>query len=122
MRDVIQEKLEEIQDIEVTTEIPDDILEENKTYFSFTIQEDFRDADLNKNYTFEFSIIGYIKRIEKTEENTLLIIDNAKEKIKNKLKELNIKTSFQDVSIGDGIRKMRCTGNCLYNEINNLLV
>lgn len=122
MREVIQSKLEEIKDLEVTTEIADDILETEITYFSFTLLEDFQNSDLNNNYTYKESIIGYIKRLEEPTENTLEIIDKAREQIKQKLKELNIKSSFQDVSISNGIRKIKCTGNCMFNEINNLLV
>ena len=113
MREFIQSKLEEIEDLEVTTEIPDDILEEDKTYFSFT---------LYKNYTYNPNLIGFIKRLEKPTENTLAIIDSMQDKIEEKLKEINIKTSFQDVSVDNGIRKTRCIGDCLYNEINNRLV
>ena len=77
---------------------------------------------MDKNYTYLQSLIGFIKRLEKPTENTLKIIDNMEIKIKEKLKEINIKTSFQDVSVANGIRKTRCVGNCLYNEINNIIV
>lgn len=122
MREFIQSKLEEIENLEVTTEIPDDILEEDKTYFSFTLYKNYQDSDLNKNYTYSPSLIGFIKRLEKPTENTLAIIDSMQDKIEEKLKEINIKTSFQDVSVDNGIRKTRCIGDCLYNEINNRLV
>ena len=122
MRDFIQNKLEEIEDLEVTAEDSDDILEEGKTYFSFTLYDTYQDSDLDKNYTYLQSLIGFIKRLEKPTENTLKIIDNMEIKIKEKLKEINIKTSFQDVSVANGIRKTRCVGNCLYNEINNIIV
>lgn len=122
MREVIQSKLEEIENLEVTTEMADDILETEITYFSFTLLEDFQDSDLNNNFTYKESLIGYIKRLEEPTENTLEIIDKAREEIKQKLKELNIKSSFQDVSISNGIRKIKCTGNCMFNEINKLLV
>lgn len=122
MREVIQSKLEEIENLEVTTEMADDILETEITYFSFTLFEDFQDSDLNNNFTYKESLIGYIKRLEEPTENTLEIVDKAREQIKQKLKELNIKSSFQDVSISNGIRKIKCTGDCMFNEINNLLV
>lgn len=121
MREVIQAKLEEIQNIEITSEIPDEVLEENKTYFSFTLQNDYQDSDLNKNYTYRPFIIGYVKRIENLEENTLDIVDKATQDIVNKLKELNIRTSYRDVTL-DKIRKVQLTGWGLYNEINNILV
>ena len=122
MREFIQSKLEEIEDLEVTAEDSDDILEEGKTYFSFTLYDTYLNSDLDKNYTYLQSLIGFIKRLEKPTENTLKIIDNMEIKIKEKLKEINIKTSFQDVSVANGIRKTRCVGNCLYNEINNIIV
>lgn len=122
MRKFIQSKLEEIEDLEVTSEISDDILEEGKTYFSFTLYKNYQDSDLNKNYTYNQNLIGFIKRLEKPTENTLEIIDSMQDKIEAKLKEINIKTSFQDVSVANGIRKTRCVGECLYNEINYEIV
>ena len=122
MREFIQSKLEEIEGLEVTAENSDDILEDGKTYFSFTLYKNYRDSDLNKNYTYNQSLIGFIKRLEKPTENTLEIIDSMQDKIETKLKEINIKTSFQDVSVANGIRKTRCVGECLYNEINYEIV
>ena len=121
MREVIQALLEEIQDIEITSEIPDEVLEENKTYFSFSVYNDYQDSDLDKNYTYRPSIIGYVKRVENLEENTLDIVDKATQNIVNKLKEMNIRTSYRDVTL-DRIRKVQVTGYGLYNEINNMLV
>lgn len=122
MRETIQQKLEEIQELEVTSEIPDDMLEENKTYFSFTLQENFLNSDLNSNYTYQPSIVGYVKRKNSTTENTLDIVDKATREICLKLKELNIKSSYKDVTVLDNIRKSMITGYCKYNEINNKLV
>ena len=39
LRDLIQEKLEEIQDLEVTSEIPDSMLEKDKTYLSYNLHK-----------------------------------------------------------------------------------
>ena len=122
MREFIQAKLEEIQNLEVTAENSDDILESGKTYFSFTLYKNYVDSDLNKNYTYNQNLIGFIKRLEDPTENTLSIIDSMQNAIEEKLKEINIKTSFQDVSASNGIKKIRCIGNCLYNEINNVIV
>lgn len=122
MREFIQNKLEEIQDLEVTSENSDDILEKGKTYFSFTLYKNYIDSDLDKNYTYNQNLVGFIKRLEDPTENTLSIIDSMQDEIEAKLKEINIHTTFQDVSISNGIRKTRCIGNCLYNEINNILV
>ncbi len=122
MREFIQGKLEEIENIEVTPEMPDDILEEETTYFSFTTQEDYQDSDLDKNYTMRVSIIGYVKRKELSEENTLSIIDKARYDIQKKLKEINFKTSYNDVSVDNGVRKIRVTGYGIYNQINNTFI
>lgn len=122
LRTLIQSKLEEIQDIEVTPEIPDDLLEKDTTYFSFTLQSNYSGADTGKNYTYRVNLTGYVKRLQNDTENTLKIVDDATVEIKEKLKELNIHTSFNDVSVIDGIRKIQVRGECMYNEINNGLI
>lgn len=121
MREDIQAKLEEIQDIEVTSELPDEVLDKSKTYFSYTLQNDYQAQDINQNYTYRPFIIGYVKRVENLEEDTLSIVDQATRDIVNKLKELNIRASYRDVTL-DKIRKVQITGYGLYNEINNILV
>lgn len=122
MRVDIQQLLEEINDIEITPEIPDDIIEENKTYFSFSLQEDYQNSDYDKNYTYRVSIIGYLKRKKDYTENTLEILDNKKEEIISKLKEMNIRCSYNDESATDSIKKIKITGYGVYNQINNKLV
>lgn len=121
MREVIQAKLEEIQQIEITTELPDDVLEKGVTYFSFTLQNDYQSEDLDRNYTMRPSIIGYVKRKDDLSENTLDIVDKATKNIVEKFKELNFNISYRDVTL-DGIRKIQVTGYSLYNEVNNILV
>lgn len=121
MREFIQSKLEEIENLEVTTEIPDDLLEDEKTYFSFSLQEDYQNSDLDNNYTFRPSFIGFVKRRDLSTENTLAIIDDMTKKIIEKFKELNFKSSYNDVTV-DSIRKIKITGYSLYNEINNTLL
>ena len=122
LRSLIQTRLEEIQDLEVSSEVPDDIIETDKTYFSYTLQKNYQGSDLNKNFTYEIFLEGFIKRKETTEENTLQIVDNFQDEIEEKLKELNIKTSFRDVSVLDNIRKIRVFGTVRYNEINKGLI
>lgn len=122
LRTLIQTKLEEIQDIETTPEIPDDILEKDTTYFSYTLQSNYNGSDTSQNYTYRVNLLGYVKRLQNDTENTLKIVDDATTEIKNKLKELNIHTSFNDVSVIDGIRKIQVRGECMYNEINKGLV
>lgn len=121
LRTTIQSKLEEIENLEVSAEIPDDVMERDKTYFTYTLQKEYEGSDFDRNYTYEVYINGFIKRIQNDEENTLEIVDKISFNIETKLKELNIKTSFQDITIDNGIRKIRVDGNVRYNEINNSL-
>lgn len=122
MRETIQTKLNELTNIEVSTEVPDDMLENSTTYFSFTFADNFVDSDFDNNYTKRVEIIGYVKRLVNSNENTLEIVDSATDDIISKLKELNIRCSSDDVSMLDNIRKIRITGTGMYNEINNKLV
>ena len=122
LRETIQSKLEEIEGIEVSVEVPDDLLVKGITYFSYSLYNNFQDSDFDKNYTYQVTLIGYIKRMQDDTEDTLKIVDKAQEEIKDKLKELNIKTSFQDVSIIDSIRKINVNGTVIYNEINYKLI
>ena len=121
MREDLQDLLNEIQDLQVSTEIPDEILEEGKTYFSFTLQEDYQNSDYDNNYTYRVSIIGFLKRKKDNTENTLEILDNKTKEIIEKFKEFNFKCSYRDESALDYIKKIRITGYATYNEINNKL-
>lgn len=121
MRELIQQKLEEIQNIETTPIMTDDIIEEGKTYFSFYILETYMNNDMDKNCTYRVSLTGFLKRKELPDENTIKIIDNAKEEIKQKLKDLNMMISFSDLETVDNIRKARGNANVIYNEITNRL-
>lgn len=122
LRNLIQAKLEEIRELEVTSEIPDSMLEEGKSYFSYNLQKTYNRSDLDKNYTYRVDLTGYIKRLDNPEENTLEIVDKIAYEIEQKLKELNIKSNYTDITVIDGIRKKQVTGEVLYNEINNGLV
>ena len=122
MREDIQSLLNELTDIETSTEVPDDVLEDNKTYFSFSLNENLIDTDFENNFTNEVNITGYVKRLVNKAENTLEIVDNATKDIISKLKELNIRCSYQDVSIQNGVQKTRIIGRGTYNEINNVLM
>jgi len=126
MRETIQQKLEEINTeythIDIGAEVPDDMLENSTTYFSFTFSDNFVDSDMDNNFTKRVEIIGYVKRLVNSNENTLEIVDSATDDIISKLKELNIRCSSDDVSMLDNIRKIRITGTGMYNEINNILV
>jgi hypothetical protein len=98
------------------------MLEEGITYFSFTFQENFLNSDLSNNFTYQPVMIGYVKRKVIPTENTLNIVDTKTKEICSKLKELNIRTSYRDVSVLDNIQKIMVTGSGKYNQINNELV
>ena len=77
MRETIQSKLISLTDIDVGAEVPDDMLESNKTYFSFTFADNYVDSDFDLNETRRVEIIGYVKRLVNSAENTLEIVDTA---------------------------------------------
>lgn len=122
LRDIIQAKLEEIDSIKTTAEVPDAMLEEGITYFSYTLRKNYMGSDFDKNYTYRISLFGYIKRLQNNTENTLGIVDEAMENIEKKLKDLNIKCNFADVTVLDGIRKIQVQGEARYNEINKGII
>ena len=122
LRQFIQLKLNELTDIEVGTELPDDMLVENQVYFSYLLQNNFENSDFDKNYTYNVAIIGYLKLKSSPEIDSLSVIDNAQKELKEKLKEINFHCSFNDVSIIDNIRKVQVRAYGTYNEINNGII
>ena len=119
MRTTIQTKLNELDNIECGEMIADDIIEDNITYFGYQINRSSINSDFDKNNTYRVSIIGYVTRRIQSDQNTTQIVDEATEDIIDKLKELNFKCNFEDVSIENNIKKSRITGYVEYNEINN---
>jgi hypothetical protein len=122
MREYIQSKLNELSNIEIGPFIPDGMIENKTTYFGYQLQEDYQSSDTDKNDHIRVSIQGFVLRKVSTNEDTLQIIDEASNQIKNKLKELNFKVSLKDVTLDDDIRKIQVTGYVYYNEINNKLI
>lgn len=122
IRQFIQSKLNEITDIEVGTELPDDMLVLNTVYFSYLLVDNFINKDYEQNATRNIAIIGYLKVKSSMDVDSLDIIDKAQKELKNKLKEINFNATFNDVSIVDNIRKIQVRANALYNEINNGIV
>ncbi len=121
IRTFIQSKFDEIDDVDCGVPIPDSIVEDGKTYFGYELQEDFGSSDCDKRYVMQVSIIGRIVRRDNANENTLLIIDTALEKIKEKLKEMNFKYSYKDITL-DEFRKIQVTANVSYYELNKKLI
>lgn len=122
MRETIQEKLNEIEDIESGEPITDDIIEDGKTYFGYQISKTYLNSDMSKNYSYRVSLTGHISRRILVQDNTTEIVDDAVEKIINKLKELNFKCNSEDVSISNNIKKSKISGYAEYSEINNKLI
>lgn len=122
LRELFQSKFEEIDDLEVSTLISDDIMEKGKTYFTYTLSKNYRGSDMSANYTYRVNLIGYLKRVQDDEENTLEILDNKAEEIKEKMKELNLKSNFTDITFIDRVRKIQITAEVQYNELINRLV
>ena len=122
IRKLIQSKLTEISDVNSGVPIPDGMVEEGKTYFGYELQENYRSSDFNKRYTMQIDLTGRLVRKDNPGENTLEIMDKALEEIKDKLKELNMKYSYNDISFQDGIRKILVKAYVRYNEQNNYLI
>ena len=122
MRDYIQNKLNEIDNIESGNIVHEDIIEIGTTYFGYSLTTNIQKQDQDKNSTYRVSIIGFVIRKENQIENTLLIVDNATKNIVDKLKELNIKCSYEDITTENSVRKIKITGYCYFNEINNKIV
>lgn len=122
MRTLIQSKLNEIPSVDSGCFIPDSVIEVDKTYFGYEIQSNYQSQDFDRMEIRHISIIGFIVRKVKDTENTLEIIDNAKNEVQTRLKELNFKVSTQDISLQDDIRKIKVTGYVTLNEISNELI
>lgn len=119
MREVIQAKLDETS-IECGNLKSDDILEKGQTYFGYQLTNNYRNSDMENTYEMAANINGYLSRLEDSTENTLEIVDNAVQEIVNKLKELDFRTTYEDVSIENGIRKIHITGRAVAQD-NELL-
>lgn len=122
IRILIQSKLDEIKDVECGQAKPDGLVEDGETYFGYELQFNYLGEDFNKNYTMEISLTGRIVRRSNKKENTLSIVDNACKEILEKLKELNFKYTFNDVTLDDNFRKTLVKANAKYNEINNTII
>lgn len=110
MRTEIQQKLEEIENIEIGEFRADDILEAGETYFGYQLTNNYVNTDYDSTYQMRANINGYVSRLEDSTENTLLIVDNITQEIIEKLKEKGFRTTYQDVSIDNGVRKVHITG------------
>lgn len=122
IRTQIQTALSTINDIEVGIAIPDNLVEEGITYFSYELEERHLNNDFQKSNVVQVIITGRLIRRE-ANENTTLILDNALEEIKGVLKSLNFIYSYRDVSaFSDGFKKISLEGSVKYYETNKELI
>ena len=117
IRELLQSKFDTIEDLESGVPIPDDLVEDGKTYFGYELQEDYLNSDTDRNYTMQITMIGRIIRKNSSKENTLKIIDNILSDIKDVLKSLNFSYSYKDIT-DNNIKKILVTASAKYNEIN----
>lgn len=122
LREYIQARLIQITDIQSGVPIPDDIVESNKTYFGYEVQDTFSNTDFDKFETRRVSVIGFLVYKDDGNTNTLLILDEALAELREAFKDLNLKATFRDVTLEKHIRKIRVSCDGKYNEMNYELI
>ncbi len=122
IRELIQSKLDEIDNLESGVPIPDDIVENGKTYFGYELQETFISSDDSKNRISQIDINGRIVKKNISTENTLEIVDGITYEVINHLKDLNFKCNSKDITLENNIRKILITGYVKYDEKNKKLI
>ncbi len=121
MRDKIQKCLNIINELECGPEVSDDLLEEKKNYFNYSISETFMSENHDRKNVNRISLTGYLKRKKNHMENTPSILDKKTDEIIFELKQLNFRCSSDDVSVNDNISKIKITGFAYYSEVNKEL-
>ncbi len=122
IRELLQTRLTAIEGLDAGAPIPDDMIVDGKTYFGYTLAEDYIDGDFDKNYSMQISLVGHLVRKNNSRENTLAIIDWTLDNVKQVLKSLNMRYDYDDVTFNDNIRKIQISATVRYNEINNWLI
>lgn len=122
LRKLIQSKLTEIPLLSCGEAIPDGMVENGETYFGYELQEVYIDGDLGENYTMEVTLTGRLVRRKAMAENTTQIVDAALENIKEKLKELNFKYTYNDINTDSNFKKIYVKAHARYNQLNNQLI
>lgn len=122
MREYIQNKLNEITELDSGEPIADDVVEEGKTYFGYDLQETYVNSDFDSNFTMQVNLTGRLVRKINPTENTLAIVDSVLSKLKEKFKEMNFKYNYQDVTLDNGIKKIIVTAEGIYNEMNKKFI
>ena len=121
MRNSIQKKLSQIENLECGPEITDDLIVEGLNYFHYSISENYLSGNFENKNINRISFTGYLKRKKNHIDNSIYILDKKADEIILKLKDLNFKCSSDDVSINDNISKIKITGYVYYSEINKEL-
>ncbi len=120
LRELIQEEFNKL-DFDCGVPIPDGMAE-NKSYFGWELQETYVSSDLDGSYQMEVSLTGRLVRRNNVEEDTLKLLYEDLEKLKQALKTLNFKYSYNDINIDDNFRKVLVKANAFYYEKNNELI
>lgn len=123
LREQIQTALSSITTIDVGVALPDNLVEDGITYFSYELEENTINKDFNKEYVMQVVLTGRLVRKEKSTENTLQIVETALDLIKEKLKGLNFEYKIREVSqFTDGFKKFAIDGTAMYYEKNKELI
>lgn len=122
LRELIQSEFNKLDNVDCGIAIPDGMVESHKNYFGYELQETFISGDLDGSYLMEVSLTGRLVRRNDTEEDSLKEIYGALESLKQALKNLNFKYSYNDINLDDNFKKVLVKANARYYETNNDLV
>lgn len=118
-RILVQEKLNSISDLSAGEIIGDDMIEENNYYFGYRVSVSRIANNLDySDYREMISLTGYLS----TKGGSLAKFDDFTDAIVDKLSELRLRCSTNDVTTLDSkTRKVLITGTVFYNNLDNLL-
>lgn len=118
-RILVQGKLNLINDLESGEVVSDELIEEGKYYFGYRIRHTGSSFNLDySNRRDNIMITGYLS----TKGGSLAKLDAFTDEIVNKLGELRIICTHDDISaIGSKVRKVLITGYVNYDNLDNLL-
>ena len=117
-RTMVQSKLDSISGMTAGRPISDDVIEEEKYYFGYTVTTSTLANNLDySNDVMTINITGHLS----TKNGKLEKFDKFTDSIVDKLSELRIRATTSDVSTLDGIRKVMITGNVNLNTLDGQL-
>lgn len=117
-RILTKSKLDEISELGVGRPQADSMIEEGVYYFGYTITVSSVRNNLDYSNTQKIiNITGYLT----TKNGTLAKFDEYTDAIVDKLAELRIRCTTNDMSTLDGIRKVLISGSTTYNTIEGQL-